>query len=560
MMPMEESIDSAPAPSSPSDFSLTNVQVLGVDELDVVKVDSQTGTELYVLNGDVVNFMNAFPPEDLELYSDTETNSWADGIYEHEDLVIAISYDMVEAFYKEDGSEAWTLKLNSSYVNSRMVDGVIYLVLQEYPYAPYRPMPLERCVEDLCVAVTIDYPDIYIPTGVSSEVFYDIISIDAVSGGVIDAQAFMGPYSSTLYMSRTNIYVGMHETKDEMTVLFDYLSNEGKGILSDEIDERIEYLNSLDISDEAKTLEFMLALERWMADLSPEGAAIAFNNLDQGYNAYVADHPERVEYTGIAKMGYSSSGVLSAPETGIVPGRLLNQFAMDEYNGDLRAAVTYGRWDDAENGVIVLDTNMNEAGRVIGLAEGERIYAVRFMGATGYVVTFRETDPLYVLDLSDPANPEVKGELKVPGYSTYLHMVGEGQLLGIGEEDWNVKLSLFDVSDPENPTELDTFIMDEYWSEALYNHHAFLHYPAMELVILPIGSQDYIFRVRAGQISLRKIIDEDAVRNVYMDEYLYVITYDDVIVYSLDNYDEISREKLEGYSGRYWYDDDVWIE
>jgi len=552
----EETVDSGA--QAPSDYSTTNVQVVGVDELDIVKVDSQTGTELYVLSGDMLNFLNAYPPADLERYAEAETE-WGDGIYEYDDVVIAISYDKIEAFNKDDGERAWHINLNSTYVDSRMVDGIIYLVLQEYPYAPYRPMPLERCAGGVCSSLVIDYTSVYIPQGISSEVFYDVISLEASTGEIMDSKAFMGPYSSTLYMSRQNLYVGMYQRESETKVLFEFLLTDGLGILPQELQDRLEYLDSLDISDEAKTLEFSIALEQWMSRASDEEAANLFNDLEDGLDVYITAYPEKLEYTGIARIAYEGTGALSEPDTGIVPGRLLNQFAMDEYQNNLRVAVTYGSWSNSENGVLVLDSNMNEVGRAVGLAEGESVYAVRFIGRYGYVVTFRQIDPLFIIDLYDPYNPEVKGELKVPGYSTYLHPIGADQLLGIGKQDGNVKISLFDISDPTDPTELDSFIMDEYWSEAIYNHHAFLHYEAKNLVVLPIGSSDYVFRVKDGQISLRKIIREDAVRNVYMDEYLYIITNDEVVVYNFDTYDEVAREDLEGYTSR-WYGSDIVYE
>lgn len=151
---------------------------------------------------------------------------------------------------------------------------------------------------------------------------------------------------------------------------------------------------------------------------------------------------------------------------GSVKGHALSQFSIDEYNGYLRIATTTGNWGDAlTNQLYVLSPDLTVAGEVSGIAPGETIKSVRFMGDTGYVVTFEQTDPLFVIDLSNPKKPEIKGELKIPGFSAYLHPVGDGLLLGVGVDgdengqNGGLKVSLFDVSDPQNPKECDKITM-----------------------------------------------------------------------------------------------------
>ncbi len=147
---------------------------------------------------------------------------------------------------------------------------------------------------------------------------------------------------------------------------------------------------------------------------------------------------------------------------GAVDGRALNQFSIDEYDGYLRIATTTGDWGDSlVNQLYVLDGDLNIVGLVEDMAKGETIKSVRFTGNTGYVVTFEQTDPLFVIDLTDPKAPKIKGELKIPGFSTYLHPVGENLVLGVGVDgdekgqNGGLKVSLFDVSDPEKPVECD---------------------------------------------------------------------------------------------------------
>jgi uncharacterized secreted protein with C-terminal beta-propeller domain len=184
------------------------------------------------------------------------------------------------------------------------------------------------------------------------------------------------------------------------------------------------------------------------------------------------------------KVGYAGSGT--------VDGTLLNQFSMDEYEGNLRVATN--TWD-VGNGLYVLDDSLNVIGSVTGLAKGESIYSVRFFGDKGYIVTFRNMDPLFVFDLKDPKNPKLTGELKIPGFSNYLHPVGEDLLLGIGAETFEIyqkdaegnevvignrqggiKVSLFDVSDMGEPKEISKYVAGYAgsYSEAFYNHKAIM--------------------------------------------------------------------------------------
>jgi uncharacterized secreted protein with C-terminal beta-propeller domain len=132
-------------------------------------------------------------------------------------------------------------------------------------------------------------------------------------------------------------------------------------------------------------------------------------------------------------------------------------------------------------------------GVVGGLGHGERIYAVRFAGPTGYVVTFRRTDPLYTLDLRDPARPRATGELKISGYSAYLHPAGDGRLIGVGQQadakgrPRGLQVSLFDVSDPAAPRKLSGYTVRSAWSMAEFDPHAFLYWPQSGLTVLPLA-------------------------------------------------------------------------
>jgi uncharacterized secreted protein with C-terminal beta-propeller domain len=182
--------------------------------------------------------------------------------------------------------------------------------------------------------------------------------------------------------------------------------------------------------------------------------------------------------------------------SGSVPGFILNNYALSEFNGDLRVASTEDPpWQtagpDAQSSsrVTVLrqdGSKLNQVGAVGGLGQGERIFGVRFMGERGYVVTFRQVDPLYTLDLSTPTAPKVVGELKLPGYSAYLHPVAENLLLGVGREGANAKASLFDVSDLAAPREVTNLQFPNSYTSVESEPHAFLFWAPKRLAVLPL--------------------------------------------------------------------------
>jgi hypothetical protein len=198
----------------------------------------------------------------------------------------------------------------------------------------------------------------------------------------------------------------------------------------------------------------------------------------------------RFDVTGPGRPRYAASGS--------VPGILLNQYSLSEYQGRLRVATTSapgdGRSASAVHVLAQHGPRLDVVGSVGGLGRGERIHSVRFLGATGYVVTFRQVDPLYTLDLRDPARPKVTGELKITGYSAYLHPAGDGRLLGVGQEAstegrrLGTQVSLFDVSD--RPKRLAAFRLPGTSSEAEFDPHAFLFQPRSGLTVVPITSGD----------------------------------------------------------------------
>ena len=198
--------------------------------------------------------------------------------------------------------------------------------------------------------------------------------------------------------------------------------------------------------------------------------------------------------TEIVRIGYED-GFFTEGSTGSVSGELNNSFSMDEYNGNLRLVTTTAGWnkDYSEytrtNGLYILDADMKTIGKIENLADNEEIKSARFMGDTGYFVTYRNTDPLFSADLSDPTKPKIIGELKITGFSEYLHFYGENKLLGIGWETdpdtgsiEGLKCSMFDITDPSDVKEIDRIVLKNVSiCDALSNYRAILASPDKNL-------------------------------------------------------------------------------
>lgn len=493
-------------PAAEGAYSGTNVQVEGIDEMDVVKTD---GRYLYLASGSSVYIVDAVPADGMRVVATVDARLamgdpdafdavWVAGLFLHEGqlLVVASGYEKVEqpqdwperpdlglwfagtprtgvAGFDLTRIEAPALAFAhgvSGYpIAARLAGGHAYVIVQDWvrKVDGAYVLPL-RCEGTACAAldVTSIYHD---PEAKEVGAFTTILTARA-GDGASEAISVVTGFTSTLYMSHEALYLT-------------YVKWEGS---------------------------------------EPSGDIIAWENM----TIHTTIHKIRAD--GLA---------LSPAARGDVPGTLLNQFALDERDGYLRAATTSG-WQEPTSGVYVLDGDLRTVGALTGIAPTERIFAARFVGDTLYLVTFRQIDPLFVIDLSEPTAPRVLGELEVPGFSTYLHPYGEGRVLGIGQEDGALKVSLYNVSDPARPSEVDKHVVEGYaWSVALYDHKAVLVDPARSLLVLPVDgwspegdktSGAYVFTVTPADVALRGIVEPaDAwgvQRSLYIGEVLYVIT------------------------------------
>ncbi len=523
----------------PYRYSGTNVQVKGIDEPDIVKTDgedifySMTFFGPYYIRypekeGRTIS-VKAFPPESMEQKFDIKKSG---NLLLYNGVLVIIGYNELNAYRKSDGERLWSIDVDGNVVTARLYGDSIYLItsrgMDYYDPCPVKPLTVDgEPVEVKCV-------DIYHPPFPGSRVLYTVSKINPESGVVKKSFSFLGSYGSTIYMSKNAIYIAYNKRLGEDEIYFRFL-NENQDLLPEEVLERIEKVMGYDISSQAKMIEIQNAINSYLLTLDRDERLKFENNFWNRMQDFRKELKREITKTYIVKLSLSLDPVAENE----VPGKLLNQFSMDEYNGYLRVATTLGD----ENDLYVLDGKLEIAGKITGFGKDERIYAVRFIGERGYIVTFRETDPFFVIDLSDPANPEIKGELKIPGFSSYLHPINDTVILGVGREGSYVKISMFDVSDAENPEEIAKYTLKESWSEVLYNHHAFLIDSKHKIFFLPAGNHGYVFSYSNG-IELVKAVYNPAVRALYINDYLYIIG-DSIAVYDEITWELVKEFKFE---------------
>jgi inhibitor of cysteine peptidase len=549
-----------------SRYSESNVQVRGIDEPDIVKTDGQhifiSSEQTYYLMREMpmrepsigiapdigimppmeremkpaTDIITALPVNSIKKASSVEANG---KLLVTDNRLVVFENQNVSGFDISDTSKPakkWEYELDSSrqIETARLVGDSIVIVsnVSVYQGSPC-PIPLWKGQgADTSIACT----DIWRPDlPVTVDGVYTVIKLNPDDGSVTDTISFVGAQGHTVvYVSSNAVYVTFAASLTQSELLAEVLLSPEITLINDETKKRLGNVIALDISQAAKQVEIEQILSGYSNSLSDDERMKWQAEISNQMDDYIDVHKREIEETIITKIDLDT---LEIADSGSIPGRLLNQFSLDEYEGNLRVATTVGGSmfgsSQSANDVYVLDGNLGVAGSVLDLGKEERIYAVRFMGDRGFVVTFRETDPLYALDLSDAASPKVTGELKIPGYSSYLHPLKEHLLVGIGKEGSQVKVSLFDVSNPANPTEIDKYTLPDYWTDIMSTHLAFLQDEKHEVFFVPASSGGYIFGYEGNKLELLKTTSGNSIRRaLYINDYLYLIGNRDMSVIS----------------------------
>lgn len=518
------------------DYSGTNVQVQGVDEADLVKTD---GTYLYVISGQELFVMKAYPAGQARRESTIKFDGHPGEAFINGDTLVVFGngpepetmfvhkYDVTNRANPRLVQEN---KCDGYYVNSRMIGNHVYAVINTPVYRSGATggtgkVTLPRITTNGQVRTIpateihwFPYPDHYYR-------YTTIITLNTGDNAVPVSKTFLTGVSQNLYVSTGNIYLTGNKTPDFNL----YTGKLMDGLAAMVPAEIADQLRALRNSNQDYTQQLVRAeeiIDNHINQLSYDQAMVLEEKITALRDKWYRDIAREQQKTAIYKLAING-GRVEYRCRGEVDGRVLNQFSMDEHNGHFRIATTSeGFWfagpPNPRNNVYVLDENLQVKGSLLGLAPTERIYSARFMGDRAYLVTFRQVDPLFVIDLKDPAEPKVLGELKIPGYSDYLHPYDENHLIGIGREvtvspepvpgpirpmvmpppttQRGVKIALFDVSNPTSPKEVAKYVVerDDSDSPALRDHRAMLFNRDKNLLVLPI-SYRMPFRIMVDQ-------------------------------------------------------------
>ncbi|MEL7036055.1 MAG: beta-propeller domain-containing protein [Cyanobacteria bacterium J06592_8] len=588
-------------------FSETNTQEQGVDEADLVETN---GEYIYQVTGQTLTIVDARNSEQLTLASETDLKDLGniEGAYLYNDQLTVISTTFpwqiwsgglfpdfapfpsptvnVTVLDVSDPNSVEieeTSSLDGYLLSSRAIGDQVYVVTQDSFGLPTPELKLKQgeptdsaneAKLSLSSGVTTNGL-----TSVSGSITGNSTDGLSVSGSITQTSSDLSANSSSLTIfpwppKQTYVYETEEEylkriegqelelalpefttVDDQGKILREGLLNEAENIYKplDENPFNIASVSVFDVDDN---------------QAGPNSSTgIPTNNLNELYmsldNVYLLKNNWwRSGQTGLLKVDLESLDLVA---TGEVPGRVLDQFSVDEEGGFLRVATTTGFGRNSENNVYVLEQDgetLETVGSIEGIAPGETIQSARFEGDYGFLVTFVQIDPFFTLDLSTPTNPEVAGELKLPGFSEYLQVIENAektQVLGIGRESNDLKVSLFDATDFDNPKEVDSYIFEGRYSssEAQWDPQAVGYFPEFDTLAIP-------FRTSNGEQGMR-VFDVDAEegfselgdithdgerirRSLVIDDELYAISNDRVTVHdiqTLELVDEIILPKSD---------------
>jgi inhibitor of cysteine peptidase len=493
-------------------YSTTNVQVRDVDEADIVKTD---GTYIYVVTGNYLHILKGYPATSAGIIATLQFSGTPQSLYVNGDRLVLISSTQEQNDFRQcrPGACSYTIPV------SQKTQMFVYSVNDPAHPALVREMELDGLYKDSRM--------------IGSTLYFVMISyLDPYDGGA----GFPAVYDSARGSVEPPVYYFDRSDREF------YLTTIGA------VDIRAtEPVN-------AKT--FLIG-----------SAGTVYVSPDTLFIAVPANTNDRTATSTDLYSFALDNGQLTWSARGTIDGTLLNQFSLDEYGGNLRVATTIQDYSRTGNGpsskVTVLDGRLRVVGSVGNLAPTQQIYAARFMGERLYLVTYRETDPLFVIELGDPEHPKVLGELHIPGFSRYLHPYDTTHLIGVGKESTrgSVKLALFDVADVNNPRLVSGENLGGYGSdsEVLRDHKAFLFDKEKDILVLPVhivensrgpdGVQPvwggaYVFGVNPDKgFTLKGTVvhyrDKDTLRHVQraftIEDVLYTMASDKIVMSDLKN-------------------------
>lgn len=540
--------------NSSTAFGDTNKQVDGVDEGDKIKND---GRYLYILNlyekkisiVDAINMQQVSVIKDISLPTSEKAK---DGTY----------YDYTLGDIYVTGDVLTVIATNRLYYSLSDSDAI------------YNSCP---------IGYGNDKPETFMLT-------YDIS--DRAQPKLISTHRQSGSYHYSRMIGNILYTVSFYDVYVQYDTNTDDIKNEcvpktdGKRIKLDNIkidgntsnnDESYVVISSFNVSENSDIISSYTYLG-CCDELYATKESIYIVATTYGDNASDQDN-DNSYITEIRKFSLDD-GEIAFDAQGSVHGRIDDNYSMDEYNGYFRIVTTDMKVKsngDSVNisSIYVLNETLNTVGKLVDIAKNETVQSVRFMQNTAYVVTYENTDPLFVIDLSDPTAPVIKGEVKLPGFSSYLHPIGDNYIIGVGydgddtEADWtSVKVTLFDVSDPISPKVADEIVVTDAETDVNYDTKAFMYYPEKQLVGIPtVIFNDYenaesksyceykIISVENGKLKLKEALSHELFdgtqgsipelfRGTYIDDTVYTVTEDGICSFDINSGKLINTLKL----------------
>jgi len=603
--------------SGGTDYSTTNVQVANVDEPDYLKNDSKY---VYIVSQNTLSIIDAYPAEDakliLKIALDIESqyiqnmflnddrlvifyNGQSDDeIIPQFDFVPRRSYNsvthalIVDVSDKENPTILKDYSIDGNFRDARMIGDYAYFVTNSNVDHQYPRLPV--IMED---SVRIMTPEAFYFDNVEQFSNFNTLTAINIFEDTINSETFLMGYTGSFYVSENNFYLTYQQNMP-----FGFYENSSR----DRFFDVVVPLLPKSIQDEIKLIEnseLDSASAQWNAiselmqksynEMNKKDKEELFDKIRDALNEYDRKIQEDTRKTIIHKISIDEDKIEYVAK-GTVPGRLLNQFSMDERGDRFRVATTneiYTQYEGTirSNAVYVLDEQLEIVGELEEIAPDESIFSTRFMGDRLYMVTFQQIDPFFVIDLSSDT-PKILGELKIPGFSNYLHPYDEEHVIGVGRDtkeiengrvqQLGIKVALFNVADVNNPKVVDDIIIGDSstQSEALHNHKAFFFDKSREILSIPISaniesldistsskmfapeynrwSGFYVFDLnKSDGISTKGTIthsDSDSryygmnnARTFYIEDVLYTASQGYLKMNSFDELNEINSIKLE---------------
>jgi len=627
------------------DFSTTNIQVAGVDEADIVKND---GRYIYTLTANTVSIVDAYPAADAKLLSQIEIAGDAQEIFVYGNRLIVLgnNYDytvvdapiekrmpapeaaeIAEPYYGGRDREYASLYIyniedrsapeltreiavDGYYFDSRMIGEYVYLIANEYPRYYSDVVSVPEIIDNGKSALK---PDVYyFDEPDYSYSFTTIASINIERADTpLEAKVYLLGSAQNMFVSQDNVYITYQRMMPQPVLYERVVDRVLQPLVPIYVSAEINRIKGSDLEESEKEAEIEKVVEKYFDALTDSDRQRLEKRAERRFEDLEREIVKETEKTIVHKIAITK-GKVEYVASGSVPGRILNQFSMDEHKRYFRIATTTGHVSRgggfSANHIYVLNSDLKIVGALEDLAPGERIYSARFMGKRAYLVTFKKVDPLFVIDLTDPEAPKVLGKLKIPGYSDYLHPYDENHIIGLGKEAveaedgdfaWyqGLKLALFDVSDVERPKEISKVVIGDRGTDsyALNDHRAFLFSQEKNLLVIPVllaeifeeqyptdlpewaygeyvwqGAYVYSLDTETGFKLRGRIshIEDDSLflksgsyypgssysvkRSLYMDDVLYTLSDGRIKMNGLDDLHEINRVDLPVEESRYY--------